>query len=67
MAKEEKRPTSGDKGKGKAPENHGNDAKNSEEIKRDEDGKPIVNGKKKDESQEGICNFLSMIPESYRG
>ena len=53
MAKEEKRPTATDKGKGKVQEKPIKDSKDGGEVKKDKDGKPVVNGKKGDEPQEG--------------
>lgn len=59
MAKENGAPTAAEKGKGKATDDKpGDTQKKSEETKRDKDGKPIVNGAKGDEPQEGICLFL---------
>ncbi|KAI9787222.1 MAG: proteasome regulatory particle base subunit [Geoglossum umbratile] len=47
MAKEGETPMSGDKGKGKALESSGKgEAKKTEDVKRDKDGKSLVNGKK---------------------
>ncbi|KAH0545526.1 proteasome regulatory particle base subunit [Glutinoglossum americanum] len=47
MAKESEKPTSGDKGKGKASESGGKgEAKKVEDVRKDKDGKPLVNGKK---------------------
>lgn len=55
MAKGGERPSSGDKGKGKAPESGGKgEAKKAEDIKRDKDGKPLVNGKKGEAPKEGM-------------
>ena len=55
MAKENGSPTSAEKGKGKATDHKPVDGqKKSDEIKKDKDGKPIVNGTKGDEPQEGI-------------
>jgi 26S proteasome regulatory subunit N1 len=54
MAKENGEPTAAEKGKGKAgDEKPSEDGKKMEEIKKDKDGKPIINGKKGDEPQEG--------------
>ncbi len=54
MAKENGEPTAAEKGKGKAAdEKPSEDGKKMEEIKKDKDGKPIINGKKGDEPQEG--------------
>ena len=53
MAKENGAPTAGEKGKGKAEESTTKDGKNLEEVKKDKDGKAVVNGKGKDEPDEG--------------
>ena len=56
MAKENGQLTAAEKGKGKMEDDKPADGdKKSEEIKKDTDGKPIVNGKKSDEPQEGMC------------
>ena len=55
MAKENGTPTAAEKGKGKAIDPKPIDGqKKPEEAKKDKDGKPIVNGAKGDEVQEGI-------------
>ena len=54
MAKENGAPTAAEKGKGKAVEEKATDGKKKEDVKKDKDGKPIVNGKKGDEPQEGL-------------
>jgi hypothetical protein len=46
MAQEGEPPKSVDKGKGKAIDREPNKA---EEVKKDKDGKPVVNGEKEDE------------------
>lgn len=46
MAQDGEPPKSIDKGKGKAVDGEPNKA---EEVKKDKDGKPLVNGKKEDE------------------
>ncbi|KAI9862085.1 MAG: proteasome regulatory particle base subunit [Trichoglossum hirsutum] len=47
MAKESEKSTSGDKGKGKAPESSGKgETKKAEDVKKDKDRKPLANGKK---------------------
>ena len=54
MAKENGEPTAAEKGKGKAVDDQTiNGDKKSEEVKKDKDGKPLVNGKKGQEPQEG--------------
>jgi hypothetical protein len=54
MAKENGAPTAAEKGKGKAIEEKATDShKKSEETKKDKDGKPIVNGTKGGEPEEG--------------
>lgn len=56
MAKENGAPTAAEKGKGKAIEEKPTEGqKKSDEAKKDKDGKPIVNGTKGDEPQEGKC------------
>ena len=56
MAKENGAPIAAEKGKGKAVEEKPkNGQKKLEESKKDKDGKPIVNGKKGDEPEEGMC------------
>ena len=55
MAKENGASTAAEKGKGKAVEEKPKDGqKKLEEPKKDKDGKPIVNGKKGDEPEEGM-------------
>lgn len=55
MTKENGAPTAAEKGKGKATEEKPHDGpKQGDEAKKDKDGKPIVNGTKGEESQEGI-------------
>jgi 26S proteasome regulatory subunit N1 len=46
MAQDGEPPKSVDKGKGKAIDG---DQSKAEEVKKDKDGKPLVNGKKEDE------------------
>ena len=54
MAKENGQLTAAEKGKGKMDdEKVSNGDKKVEEIKKDKDGKPIINGKKGAEPQEG--------------
>lgn len=53
MAKENGAPTTTEKGKGKADESTAKDGKVADEVKKDKDGKPLVNGKGKDEPDEG--------------
>ncbi|KAI9851920.1 MAG: proteasome regulatory particle base subunit [Thelocarpon superellum] len=72
MAVDEKKPTSADKGKGKVVEVDGKDGvKKSDEVKKDKDGKPVVNGKQdvepreeelSDEDQQ-LKNELEMLVE----
>ncbi|KAL8693705.1 MAG: hypothetical protein Q9218_001506 [Villophora microphyllina] len=52
MAKENGEPTAAEKGKGKMVEKDAPDGKKSDEVMKDKDGKPMVNGKKGDEPQE---------------
>lgn len=55
MAKENGAPTATDKGKGKIEDDKGaNSSKKSDESKKDKDGKPIANGKKGEEPQDGM-------------
>jgi 26S proteasome regulatory subunit N1 len=54
MAKEGEKSTSSDKGKGKALESGGKgEAKRAEDVKKDKDGKSLVNGKKGEAPKEG--------------
>ena len=53
MAKENGAPTTTEKGKGKTEDGAVKDGKKLEDIKKDKDGKPLVNGKGKDEPDEG--------------
>ena len=54
MAKENGAPTAAEKGKGKAEEEKPADKqKKLDDIKKDKDGKPIANGVKGDEPEEG--------------
>lgn len=54
MAKENGAPTAAEKGKGKATEEKPVDGqKKADSPKKDKDGKPIVNGTKGEEPQEG--------------
>ncbi|MCJ1353422.1 MAG: proteasome regulatory particle base subunit [Icmadophila ericetorum] len=52
MAKENGEPTAAEKGKGKMKEDIKQNGEKAEEIKKDKDGKPIVNGKKGEESKD---------------
>ncbi|KAL9597658.1 MAG: hypothetical protein Q9219_004985 [cf. Caloplaca sp. 3 TL-2023] len=52
MTKENGEPTAAEKGKGKMVEKETPDGKKSEEMNKDKDRKPLVNGKKDDEPQE---------------
>lgn len=54
MAKENGAPTAAEKGKGKAEEEKPADKqKKLDDMKKDKDGKPIANGIKGDEPEEG--------------
>lgn len=62
MAKENGTPTAAEKGKGKATdEEPSNGQKKGDEVKKDKDGKPIQNGTKGEEPQEGIDNVPKAI------
>ncbi|KAI4259197.1 MAG: hypothetical protein LQ352_000871 [Teloschistes flavicans] len=52
MAKENGEPTAAEKGKGKMVEKNASDGKKSDEVMKDRDDKPLMNGKKGDEPQE---------------
>ncbi len=55
MPKENGAPTAAEKGKSKASDEKPEDGqKKADEVKRDKDGKPVVNGKKGEEPEEGI-------------
>lgn len=55
MAKENGAPTAAEKGKSKLEDDKGtNSSKKSDESKKDKDGKPIANGKKGEEPQDGM-------------
>jgi len=59
MAKENGAPTAAEKGKGKAGEEKPTDGqKKHDETKKDKDGKPIVNGTKGDEPDEGTWSHI---------
>ena len=51
MAKDGESSTPANKGKAKAPESGG---RKVDDVKKDKNGKPILNGKKDDEPREGI-------------
>lgn len=53
MTKENGEPTAAEKGKGKMVEKDVPDGKKPDEAIKDKDGKPLVNGKKGEEPQEG--------------
>ncbi len=53
MTKENGEPTAAEKGKGKMVDKDIPDGKKSDEAAKDKDGKPLVNGKKGEEPQEG--------------
>ncbi len=55
MAQDGEQPKSVDKGKGKAIDG---EPSKSEEVKKDKDGKPIVNGKKED----GVIGGMEPAP-----
>ena len=57
MAQDGEQPKSADKGKGKALDGEPNKA---EEVKKDKDGKPLVNGKKEDEIIGGKLRAMVM-------
>lgn len=54
MAKDNQDPTAAEKGKGKASEGSNVDGKKKEEPRKDKDGKPISNGKRGDEPEDGL-------------
>ncbi len=61
MTKENGAPTAAEKGKGKAMDDKPLDGqKQGDEAKKDKDGKPIANGTKEEEPQEGTCNILDL-------
>lgn len=54
MSKENGAPSAAEKGKGKIEDDKAADAsKKIDETKKDKDGKPVVNGKKGEEPQDG--------------
>ena len=53
MAQEKGAPSAAEKGKGKAEEAKPRDGKKSDEVKKDNDGKPLMNGAKGDASEDG--------------
>ena len=53
MTKQNGEPTAAEKGKGKMVDNEAPDGKKQEDGNKDKDGKLIINGKKKDEPEEG--------------
>lgn len=57
MAQDGEPPKSVDKGKGKAIDGESNKA---EEVKKDKDGKPLVNGKKEDKSIGGRLRAFTL-------
>jgi 26S proteasome regulatory subunit N1 len=61
MAQDGEPPKSVDKGKGKAVDGEPNKA---EEVKKDKDGKPLVNGKKEDEVLGGKLKALMLSRSS---
>ena len=61
MAKENGAPTAAEKGKGKAEEaTDKNGIKKTDDVKKDKDGKPLANGKGKDEPDEGLYSPRKM-------
>ena len=56
MAQENGAPSAEEKGKGKAEEEKLHNGKKPDEVKKDKDGKPVVNGTKGDELEEGRVN-----------
>lgn len=52
MAQDSDAPSAADKGKGKAVDNG-----KPEEVQKDKDGKPILNGKKEEEKVDCTCYF----------
>ena len=59
MAQENGAPSAAEKGKGKAEEGKPKDGqKKQEEVKQDKDGKPVANGAKGDEPEEGTLAQL---------
>jgi 26S proteasome regulatory subunit N1 len=56
MAQDGEPPKSVDKGKGKAIDG---EPSKTEEVKKDKDGKPLVNGKKEDGPVEGRLSALT--------
>ena len=54
MAKENGQPSAEEKGKGKAVDEKTINGETAEDLKKDKDGKPIPNGKKGEEPQEGL-------------
>ena len=63
MSKENGAPSAAEKGKGKMDDDKAADAgKKVDETKKDNDGKPVVNGKKGEKPQDGTwhtCGFLN--------
>lgn len=67
MAQDGDTPKPLDKGKGKAIDG---EVSKAEEIKKDKDGKPIVNGKKEDDAPGGMFNdfcFIGMLLMELHG
>lgn len=65
MAKENGTPTATDKGKSKIEDDKGiHSSKKSDESKKDKDGKPIANGKKGEEPQDGTRG-ISRVPPHH--
>jgi len=61
MVKENGAPTAAEKGKGKASDEKPLDGqKQGDEAKKDKDGKPIANGTKGEEPQEGTYNVPNL-------
>lgn len=62
MAQDSESPKSVDKGKGKAVEGEPN---KSAEVKKDKDGKPLVNGKAEDAPAGGMLATIQIPDTSY--
>lgn len=65
MSKENGTPSAAEKGKGKIEDDKSADAsKKVDETRKDKDGKPVVNGKKGEEPQDGTCHTCGFVPQS---
>lgn len=76
MTKENGEPTAAEEGKGKAVERDLSEGNKSDEASKDKDGKPLVNGKKGEELQDGqqsipqwwrICLMFTQYRGAQRG